>query len=264
MKREGISVSNKRVNKRGQVTVFIIIAILIVALALAIYFLRPGIQSTTGFDEENPKSFIQTCIEDEIENAVNLVSIQGGSIVPEHYFIYNDVKIEYLCYTNENLKLCSVQQPLLKQHIESEIENDISDEVSSCFGKLVASYESEGYDTNLETGTNPVKVELLPKRIVATFNYTLTATKNDAKRYDFFDMILNNNLYELTSIAKSIVEWETEIGDADPALYMTYYSDLKVQKNLRDDGTKIYTITDRNTDNKFQFASRSLVWPAGF
>jgi len=45
---------------------------------------------------------------------------------------------------------------------------------------------------------------------------------------------------------------------------MTYYSDLRVDKNLRDDGTKIYIITDRNTGNKFQFASRSLVFPPGF
>ena len=260
MKREGISVSNKK----GQVTVFIIAAILIVALALAIYFLRPGITSTTGFDEKNPKGFIQNCIQDDLENAVNLVSIQGGSIAPEHYFTFNEINIEYLCYTNENLKLCSVQQPLLKQHIESEIENDIKDEVSSCFNKLIASYESSGYTASFEVSANPVKVELLPKRIVATFNYNVTASKTDTKRYDSFDMILNNNLYELTSIAKSIIEWETEVGDADPALYMTYYSDLRVQKNLRDEGTRIYTITDRNTENKFQFASRSLVWPAGY
>jgi len=71
---------------------------------------------------------------------------------------------------------------------------------------------------------------------------------------------LNNNLYELIAIANSIIEWEATQGDADVRIYMAYYPNLKVEKNLRDDGTRIYIITDKNTGDKFQFASRSLVY----
>ena len=79
-----------------------------------------------------------------------------------------------------------------------------------------------------------------------------------------FNVILNNNLYELIGIANSIVEWETTLGNADTSTYMTYYNDLKVEKKVKSEGTKIYIITDRNTGNKFQFASRSQVLPAGY
>jgi len=248
--------------KRGQVTIFIIIAIVIVALAVLFYFLLPQIETTTGFDEQNPGAFIQTCIEDKINDAVETVSLQGGSINPEHYFTYNNVKIEYLCYTNENYKTCVVQQPLLKQHIESEIKDEIQPDVVNCFNVLKDSYERRNYNVQMEPGVTTV--ELLPKRVVTNFNYIVTVSKGETKRYDSFNVILNNNLYEFVVIANSIIEWETSLGKADPRTYMTYYPDLKVELNLRDDGTRIYVLTDRNTGNKFQFASRSLVFPPGF
>jgi hypothetical protein len=73
-------------------------------------------------------------------------------------------------------------------------------------------------------------------------------------------VILNNNLYELISIANSIIEWEVIEGKADPRIYMALYNDfLIVERNHRDDGTNIYVLTDKNTEDKFQLASRSWV-----
>ena len=251
------------INKRnkGQVTIFIIIAIIIVGLAVLFFFIIPRAEITTVFDEKNPNAFIQACLEDKIKDTIEIISLQGGSIAPEHYFTYNDINIEYLCYTNENLELCVVQRQFLKQHIESEIKNEIIDEVVACFNALKESYEEKNYNVNMGSGIT--RIELLPKRIVASFDYVLTVSKTQTDRYDSFSVVLNNNLYELTSIANSIIEWEATLGDVDPRTYMTFYPDLKVEKNLRDDGTKIYVLTDRNIGNKFQFASRSLVFPPG-
>ena len=247
----------------GQVTIFIIIAIIIVGIAISIYFLIPKAGTGTVFDATNPAGFIQTCLEDEIESTVETLSLQGGTIEPEHYFLYQDNKIEYLCYTAEYYKTCSVQRPLLKQHIESEIMEDISEEVESCFNNLLENYRNERYTANLERGKTTV--ELLPKRIVTNFNdYVLTVSKAETARYDSFGVLLNNNLYELTSIANSIIEWESNYGDAETTIYMTYYKDLKVEKKRQEEGTTVYILTDRNTENKFQFASRSVAWPPGY
>ena len=224
--------------------------------------LSPGIKTESGFDTKNPFAFIQTCLEDEIKDAVEILSAQGGSIEPEHYFTYNNIDIEYLCYINEPRKLCVVQQPLLKQHVESEIKEEIKDEVISCFNALQKNYEDLGYVAVLQPGST--KIELLPKRIITSFTQVLTLTKGETETHENFNIVLNNNLYELISITKSIIEWEATIGEADPRLYMTYYPDLKVDKNPRDDGTRIYTLEDRNSENKFQFASRSYVSPPGY
>jgi len=250
-------------SKRAQVTIFIIIAILIIGAAVTIYMLVPKAETQAVFDAGNPQGFIQTCLEEEIEKTVDLVSSQGGSVVPEFFFNYQGDSIEYLCYTAENYATCVVQQPLLKQHIEKEIKQDISEEVESCFSNLQENYRNNGYNANLQTGRTTV--ELLPKRIVTNFgDYVLTISKGETARHDSFSVILNNNLYELTSIANSIIEWETRYGNAETTLYMNYYKDLKVEKKTQQDGTTIYILTDRNTGSKFQFASRSVVFPPGY
>lgn len=250
-----------KIKNKGQVTIFIIIAILIVGVAVLIYFLIPKAEVTTVFDEKNPSAFIQTCLEDKIKDTVETVSLQGGSLVPEHYFTYNNINIEYLCYTNQNYETCVVQRPLLKQHTESEIENEIREDVVNCFNALKESYEEKSYNVGMESGIT--NVELLPKRVVASFDYILSVSKGQTDRYDDFSVVLNNNLYELISIANSVIEWEVIEGEADPRIYMTFYPDLRVERNHRDDGTNIYVLTDKNTENKFQFASRSLVFPPG-
>ena len=251
-----------RWNSRGQVTIFIIIGIIIVAIGFLIYSFYPQIKSAIGGEEKNPSSYIQACLEDEIKDTANKLSLQGGSLSPENYIMFDNSKVEYLCYTNEYYRSCVVQQPMLKQHIESEIKKEIEKDVEFCFASLKSSYEKKGYGVELKSGDR--RVELLPKRIVGTFNYSLTLTKGSTEKYDSFVVILNNNLYELVAIANSIIEWETTYGDAEVTTYMTYYPDLKVEKNLRESGEKVYVLTDRNTGNKFQFAVRSQAWPAGY
>ena len=248
--------------KRGQVTIFIIIAIIIIVIGVLIYLFYPQIKSWISPESKNPGLFLQNCLEDEIERTVENLSLQGGSTNPEHFYLYQDNKLEYLCYTNENYKTCIVQQPMLKSHIESEIKNEISEEVNACLEDLESSFKEEGYSVNIEDGD--VVVELLPERIVTTLTHKLTLTRGDAKRYESFKIILNNNLYELISIADSIVDWEASYGDVDPSTYMGYYHGLKVEKLNQEDGSTVYILTDKDAENKFQFASRSVAWPIGY
>lgn len=250
-------------NKSGQVTIFILIGIIIVAASVLVYIFYPQIQSTLGIEESTPQTYIQSCVEDKLLETVNLISAQGGSVAPELYSSYQDQKIEYLCYTNQFYVPCVVQQPMLKLHVENEIQNEIEETVNDCFDSLEASYAARGYNVDMKTGTK--KIELLPQRIVSTFNYSFTITKGeDVQDYDSFTILLNNNLYEFVAITNSIIEWETNYGEAETTLYMTYYPNLKVEKLLRSSGNKIYTLTDRKTGDKFQFASQSQIWPAGY
>ena len=259
-------------SKRAQVTIFIIIAIMIFVMGILAYLFFPQIKSTIGRGVKNPQTFIQECIEGDIEDAVQTVSLQGGDINPKFFSTFNNIKIKNLCYATQYCMLCSVQEPQLKPHIEREIKENIGQKVDNCFNALKQSYTRRGYNVDLSSKDNfgepkegPIKVELLPKRIVSTFNYSLTLTKEDTEKYDSFNVVLNNNLYELISIANSILEWEATYGDTDVTIYMDLYPNLKIEKKLLSDGTKIYIITDRKRKNKFEFASRSLVFsPAGY
>ena len=155
-----------------------------------------------------------------------------------------------------------MQHPLLKNHIESEIYNIIKPKADECFASMQESYRKKGYNVALSEGK--MEVELLPKKVSIVFNKTLSLTKDTTQSYESFVVVLNNNLYELMSIALSIANWEVRYGDAETTLYMTYYHNLKVEKKKQSEGTKIYILTDRNTENKFQFATRSVAWPPGY
>ena len=249
-------------NKKGQVTIFIILAVVIVVIGVLVYMFYPQIKSSLGLEEKNPQAFIQSCIEEKINEDITKLSLQGGSLSPGNYILYDNEQVEYLCYTNEYYKKCVVQQPMLKKHIESEIKEGIKEEVDMCFDSMEKSFQQRGYEVKLRKG--PEDIELLPKRVIARFNYSLTLTKGETENYDSFNIVLNNNIYELISIANSIIAWESTYGDAETTTYMNYYHDLKVEKKKQSDGTTIYIITDRNTENKFQFASRSVAWPPGY
>ena len=122
--------------KTGQVTIFIIIGVLIVALAVLIYLLFPNINQSQKFDSENPSSFIQSCLEDKIKESIDILSPQGGEIDPPKYFLYQGEKISYVCYTNQYYDTCVVQKPLLDRFVENEIKEYINLEVQSCFNSL--------------------------------------------------------------------------------------------------------------------------------
>ncbi|MEK6760562.1 MAG: hypothetical protein AABX93_01415 [Nanoarchaeota archaeon] len=248
-------------NSKGQVTIFIIIAVFIVAVVLMTYLFFPQVLANFGVGVQNPTAFMQGCMEDQLRTMTELISNQGGSIEPEHYLLYNDEKIEYLCYTDESYSTCVMQQPLLKQHIESEIQRGIKTQADTCLDSLKTTFERRGYNVVLSDGE--LVVELLPQRIGVTFENDLTLTRDSSERIEKINVVLNNNLYELVSIANSILNWEARYGDTETTAYMNYYKDLKVEKNLQSDGSTIYILTDRRAGDKFQFASRSVAWPPG-
>jgi hypothetical protein len=256
MKRE------ERLNDKGQVTLFIILGIIIIVLGVLIYLFYPGIFSGAGGEDVNPNLFMQSCVEEEFENAVVDLSNKGGSFNPRHYIMYEDETIEYLCYTSEYYKTCVMQQPMLKKHVEEEIENELKNTVEQCFKDLEDSYDSKGYEVSLKQGG--YSVELLPGKVQMNLNSSLTLSKDSSKRYESLRVYLDNNIYELVNIANSILNWEARYGDAETTTYMNYYKDVKVEKKKQSDGSTVYILTDRNTGYKFQFAVRSIAWPGGY
>lgn len=250
-------------NNKGQVTIFIIVGIIIVVLSVLVYTFYPEIQSNLGIPESTPQSYIQSCVEDKLRETVDLISVQGGKVIPELYSRYQGINIEYLCYTTDYYLPCIIQQPMLVQSIESEIRAETHQTALDCFDSLEASYVGKGYSVEMKTGSEVTR--LTPNKIELIYNNTFTITKgDDVQRYDSFVANLDNNLYELALITNSIIQWESIYGDADPEMYMIYYPNIKVERILRDSGDKIYTLTDRETKKEFKFAVRSQVWPGGF
>lgn len=261
MKRQNTMPMHPKRGKRAQVTIFVIIALVIVVAAVLLWWLWPAITSS-GSSNANPQQMFQTCLEDEFASSVQQLSLQGGSLNPEHYLVYNSENIAYLCYATEYYAPCVVQQPLLKQHIERELAEALADSAKTCFSQIKTSLEKDGAGVTLREGD--AWVELLPERTVMNFNTSMTVTRDSSQTYSSFRVVLNNNLYEFASIAESIINFEARYGDAETTTYMNYYHDLQVEKKNQLDGTTVYILTNLNTLEQFQFASRSVAWPPGY
>ena len=81
--------------------------------------------------------------------------------------------------------------------------------------------------------------------------------------YEKFEVKKKSKIYSLLMLATSILNWEARYGDSDITTYMIYYPNVKVEKYKQSDGSKIYILSDISGD-KFNFATRSLSWPAGY
>lgn len=247
-------------DKRGQVTIFIIVAIVIVVIGVLIFAFYPKLKSTTSFDVENPERFLQNCIEDELKNLVNTMSAQGGSLDPIEYSFYDQEKLQYLCYTPNYDEACARSPAFLIDNFEKEISEKIKLNVDNCFNSLEESYRSKAYTTTLKKSLSKVETKILLKELrLELLNYELTVSKSSTEKYTSFNIFVNSNLYELLDVASNILEDEVDFGQADKTQYMLDNSNLEITGPEYSDGTNIYLIKNKKTKEVFQFASRSWV-----
>lgn len=248
-------------NKSGQITIFVIIAILIASIMLFLFY--PKIQD---YFISSPEALIPTkCIETNVIKALNNTMLIGGNLKPQLYYLYENRTINYLCYTSEWYKTCLMQEPFLKQTIETEVQKNASREIEKCMIKMEGKLKSKGYNVQV-TGKQTPTISLIPGKILVSFNYSLVLEKEiksiiPASR---FQTEIKSNAYDIIMIASSIQNFEARYGDSTPETYMNFYPNLRVEKKKQEDGTKVYIISDRETNERLLFATRSIAWPPGY
>lgn len=245
-------------NTKGQITIFIILALIIVA-GILVYFLV--ISPQISGPSEVQKIGIEKCMDDAISEKITELAKTAGYISPKFFTQYNNEKFVYLCYTNQYFKPCVNQQPLLKQYFEQNLLAQVKTDIYSCFDNLISDYKKQGYevtsakrDLRLSLETGQVKVEM---------DAPLTLSKESGRTFTTFKTGVTSNIYSLVMLATTIVQFETTYGDSDITTLMLYYPEYSIDKIRRDDGT-LYTITDKISGVKYQFATRSYPWPTGY
>ena len=244
--------------KRGQVTIFIIVGIAIVAVFiwLVVY---PRLSVLVS--EVNPSSYLRDCIEPQLDRILPAITKQGGYYEPTNFVLYKDEKIQYLCYTAENYQPCIVQQPLLISHVGKEIDQQIEPRAKQCLSDMKEFYKQKGYE--VEGGNGEINVSIVPGNINIEFNAPLTISKQEVQTFRRFSISKESELYDLLATATSILQFESTLGDSETLLYVQYYPDLKIEK-VKKDADTIYTLTNVVSEDSFTFATRSLVWPQGY
>jgi len=123
------------VNKKSQLTLYIIIALVIIAFIILFFTLRnrakPG-----EINVINAEEYIDKCMRDSAEEAVEIMLPQGGYLSPSNYKLYNNTKVAYLCKMDYYYAPCINLEPMYIEHLESEIKNYSQSKVDRCFVNL--------------------------------------------------------------------------------------------------------------------------------
>lgn len=245
----------KGLRKGGQVTIFIILGIVIVSAVLVFFFwIRP-----TYVTEQSGALGFEGCVKMAIQKSVIELEKNAGYINPE--FTYNDrgKKIAYLCYTNEYYQTCVVQVPFLNQHFEEQLRKATLAEVEDCYEDSVSELRDEGYEVVI--GKINYNISIEPEMIGV---FIEAPTSVGSQKFSRFNVEINSPLYNILMISTSILQFEARYGDTDTDSLNDFYPDYFVSKNKMSDGTTIYEVTSKIFGDEFKFASRSVVFPAGY
>jgi hypothetical protein len=248
-------------NKRGQVTVFVILGIVILAAVFFVfYFLGDNLVERTNqkvdIEVQPLKTYVQDCLEKISEEALDLIGRQGGVTDPVNYRLYDGDKVNYLCHTPLDLALCNNLYPDLKGNIITEVNEYVELRLKQCVD--ISLFEDAGY--KIEEGEIKVNTEIFYEKTVIEVEYPLTITKQDVTvKENDFKVEIDNGLGRILSVVKDIVESETTVGYFENLLYMVAVrGEVEIEKQVRDD-TMIYIINNWQSDYKFKFAVRNLV-----
>jgi len=266
------------IQKRGQITIFIVIAILIIALVVVVFLVRnqliplpkAGITSSSLQFENS----IKECVRVNARNAITTLSLAGGDTENElNSITLNNKKYTYLCYTataggcyegNTNPRACVNQKEVIwhdETQLEEKLETMITENSQSCINKVLESAEKNGFTvTALEPKSD---VEIKDGRVDVSYIREIEITKGDDKSsFEKFDVAIQSNLWDFIWVTNNIINEksdcdtscvDTDVIAGDGVLVIP----APEGRAINTEDADIYTLKKGNEE--FKFAIRSCV-----
>jgi hypothetical protein len=234
VKKRGIG--NLIINRKGQVTIFIIIGVLVLLISATFFYVRytrvreaiPVIPVLEDIPEQaQPVSiYVQTCLSFLAEEGLRKLGTQGGYIDLEEAGITtsslnpteadgiqfspdSDLKIPYWWYMDSpnDCKGCTFSGELVpdEESIESQIDEYIIDNIDMCLQDFEP-FKEQGYDINIEGSPKPFTV--IGETDVSVFlEYPLEVSTQESKTdiSQFYASLPLNfrDIYDLASEIKT-------------------------------------------------------------
>lgn len=198
--------------KRGQLTILIIVAMVIIISIVAIMFLM-GRQSTTSLSDDyfegasvksrvdGIRDYVDDCMSSVTEEALIVVAFQGGyHKAPSLSFKYSPIFFSYYYYEGR------IILPTLEK-IESELGSYVNEEMISCLDEGSFS----GFNLEYERPRTMVRVTKDNAYFESDMQITITQ-EGHAMTLELgdYDQNYNSSLYEIYEVAKYITESHEE------------------------------------------------------
>ncbi len=254
-------------NKRGQATIIIFLALILVIIIGLIFFIKSKVY-VGGTDIENLQReldpiirHIEKCLYESTQETAVLLGEQGGYLEPKEntYKLYNDKKISYLCYNKPGTPQCS-NRYLRLSDVKEQLKQAITQKINKCV--QIDSFEKAGYTITASTNKN-INLNIGSDSIITTLNYPIKIKKGTAEtQIEVFSKAVPLPLGRLFSAATDIINAESIIGKFDPLIYSLIKSKFTnkqyVIQLLKPHPDKLYILKIKNTPTEketftFQF-----------
>ena len=246
--------------KRGQVTIFIMLGILIVGAIITLFIFRQDIVNAVK-GELDATSQLSSCVEEAITPSVQKVLENSGELELKLSIKYRGQSYNYLCYQENDYLPCINNYPLLKRTATEKITEDTEEKVELCFVDLIDEIKSRGYE--ISEGDLDYSLELVPSSIKVNLKKSLTISReSSSESFEDFSFEIPSKLYELLSLSSDIVNSESQYCEFDYGSYMLLYPQYTITRKTYD-YSKIYTINHEKTNETTKFAIRGCVIPPG-
>lgn len=222
--------------KRGQITVFIILGLIIViVISIGIYL--KGQQVTAKFDPEIKRKllidkditplqeYIESCLNQVTEPLAKELAKSGGIFEPTFYRFYQQQKIPYLCSDKKNH--CE-NTFLRKQEIEQELAQKVNEQLEKCID--LALFRNQGF--YIETEQRTTNINIKDHKILVQLTYPIMLKKNNLELYaETFTKEISSSFGTLLRISNHILNTELQQGHFDQIEFMKKHNNIIIEKH---------------------------------
>lgn len=247
---------------RGQIAIFVIIAIVLVVGVAFILLLRQGNVSINLTQTFDPQSYMDTCIRDAVKEKVPIIMKQGGVIEPSDFKLSEDVPVQYVCKNVNLYEPCVNQYPLFITHLKQELESSIKNNVGVCLASLKEEMERRSYEVSFDA--QDPQVTLKPGVIEVKSPVNFRASKSgETKNYESFSSNIRDYFFDVSSVAQEVISQEAQYCYFEYAGYSLTYPAYDIRVKTFSDNTKVYTIKHASGEI-MNIAIRGCALPAGY
>ncbi len=248
--------------KKGQITLFVVLGIIILGLVSLILFYRESVISnlqqvgllkgvSLPVDIENLKSNIQKCVDDTFISGLVVVGLNGGIIVPSRDYLSTEGST--IVYWNNYGKF---NGPNL-----NEIKTELEDYMSAILPSCVNLDQYKKFKFNEVTPKATVNLGKDKSNVVVDYKLTINSANSSYNLFKPYASEAPVKFGRIYDAAKSIADFELKNPGKIDVTYLLS-TGLNVNVLTIDNETIVYVITDYNSkisgiSYTFNIASRS-------
>jgi hypothetical protein len=238
------------VNSKGQVTIFIIIAVLVIAFIALFFIFREKVPVQKSSSEVSPiYTKTLSCLESTANEGVKYIVLNGGYYkIPEgNAFVYFTDEVPYY-YINSKNTMPSMNR------VQKELGDYIINNLKSCVN--ITSFEEQGF--NVSEGNITVSAVVNGDEIQIQANYPLTVKKGeDTSTFEEFQTTINSNIERLYFASRDILNL---YYDKPSFICLTCLKDVSNKYNVKAEATPLedknviwFSISDSTNELNWRF-----------